>query len=305
MKRLFIAVALLLFAGRAIAGTISAFPITTDAVTATQAEVNALHGNTGILTGGPYGNVSNSGTPTQYQWPQWNSATGLTGNTVTASHPVCAGTNSVPQACTNLTDVAIPTGTFASQSYGSTAVGDLLIGGAAGVPTGKVADVAAGQPLLSGGATTAPAYAGYTFSGTAAQTYTFPGATATLVPATNPQLNTTPTSGYSGSYLTTSTLTASKWYTTNGGSWVLADNAGTPKVPAMCYTVSATQCLYSGVIYSASHGFTIGAPIYLSTAGGMTTTAPSTTGYSIQRLGMAVDANTILLMVSPDVGTVQ
>ena len=120
-----------------------------------------------------------------------------------------------------------------------------------------------------------------------------------------PMFNTTPTSGFTGSYITTSTLTASKWYTTNGGSWVLANNGGTPKVPAMCYTVSTTQCLYGGVIYSASHGFTVGAPLYLSTAGGMTTTAPSTSGYSIQRLGMAVDANIILLMVSPDVGTVQ
>jgi hypothetical protein len=34
--------------------------------------------------------------------------------------------------------------------------------------------------LLSGGVATAPAYAGYTFSATAAQTYTFPSTTATL-----------------------------------------------------------------------------------------------------------------------------
>jgi len=61
----------------------------------------------------------------------------------------------------------------------STAVGDLFYAGGSNVLT-RLADVAAGQPLLSGGVTTAPAYAGYTFSATAAQTYTFPGATATL-----------------------------------------------------------------------------------------------------------------------------
>jgi len=44
----------------------------------------------------------------------------------------------------------------------------------------SLAGVAAGQPLLSGGIGVISAYAGYTFSGTGAATYTFPGATATL-----------------------------------------------------------------------------------------------------------------------------
>jgi hypothetical protein len=60
------------------------------------------------------GNVSNTGTPTQYQWPQWDSATVISGHTVTASKVVCSGTNSVPVACTNLTDVvpvSAPSGT--------------------------------------------------------------------------------------------------------------------------------------------------------------------------------------------------
>jgi hypothetical protein len=62
-----------------------------------------------------------------------------------------------------------------------TTAGDLITAGASGVSTGRIAAVAAGQPLLSGGVATASAYAGYTFSGTAAQTYTFPAATDTLV----------------------------------------------------------------------------------------------------------------------------
>jgi hypothetical protein len=71
-----------------------------------------------------------------------------------------------------------------------TAAGDLITGGASGVATGKIAGVAAGQPLLSGGVATASAYAGYTFSGTAAQTYTFPSASATLAKVDAPVFTT-------------------------------------------------------------------------------------------------------------------
>ncbi len=55
----------------------------------------------------------------------------------------------------------------------SYAVGDLLVASGA-TALSKLADVAAGQPLLSGGVGAAPGYAGYTFAGTAAKTYTFP-----------------------------------------------------------------------------------------------------------------------------------
>lgn len=61
-----------------------------------------------------------------------------------------------------------------------TTAGDLIVGGTSGAFTSRLADVAAGQPLLSGGVGAAPAYAGYTFSGTAAQTYTYPSTSATL-----------------------------------------------------------------------------------------------------------------------------
>jgi len=57
--------------------------------------------------------------------------------------------------------------------------GDLIYASLA-TTLARLVDVAAGQPLLSGGVLAAPAYAGYTLSGTAAQTYTFPSADATL-----------------------------------------------------------------------------------------------------------------------------
>lgn len=53
------------------------------------------------------------------------------------------------------------------------AIGDLLVGDST-TAFSRLADVAAGQPLLSGGVGVAPAYAGYTFSGTTTKTYTFP-----------------------------------------------------------------------------------------------------------------------------------
>ncbi|MHB8084286.1 MAG: hypothetical protein ACYDHZ_00470 [Dehalococcoidia bacterium] len=94
--------------------------------------------------------------------------TGITG-TLTGN---CSGTSA------NVTGTVLAThGGTGQTSY---AVGDILY-----APTtttiGSIVDVTAGQPLLSGGAATAPAYAGYYFSGTAAQTYTLPTTSKTLM----------------------------------------------------------------------------------------------------------------------------
>ena len=87
----------------------------------------------------------------------------------------------------------------------SYAVGDLLSANTTSTLS-KIADVAAGQPLLSGGVSTLPAYAGYTFSGTAAQTYTFPTTTKTL--AANDGSNLTIASQAIGDILVSSSTTA-------------------------------------------------------------------------------------------------
>jgi hypothetical protein len=47
-----------------------------------------------------------SGTPAQYQWGVWNSATAIKGVAVTGSKVVCSDSNGQPVACTNLTDLA-------------------------------------------------------------------------------------------------------------------------------------------------------------------------------------------------------
>jgi len=103
----------------------------------------------------------------------FTSTTAPTYSALTASKPVFTDSN---KALTSSGTMPVNQGGTNLTSY---AVGDILY--ASGATTiGKLADVAAGQPLLSGGVATAPAYAGYTLSGTAAQTYTFPSTSATL-----------------------------------------------------------------------------------------------------------------------------
>ena len=103
----------------------------------------------------------------------FTSTTAPTYSALTASKPVFTDSN---KALTSSGTLGVDQGGTNLTSY---TAGDLLY--ASGATTlSKLADVAAGQPLLSGGVATAPAYAGYTLSGTAAQTYTFPSTSATL-----------------------------------------------------------------------------------------------------------------------------
>lgn len=68
-------------------------------------------------------------------------------------------------------------GNITFPAIGST--GDLLVGSSSSAFT-RIPGVAAGKPLVSGGLTTAPLYAPYTFAGTSGKTYTFPVLDATL-----------------------------------------------------------------------------------------------------------------------------
>lgn len=53
----------------------------------------------------------------------------------------------------------------------------------------------------------------------------------------------------------------------------------------------------SGLINVPSHGFTVGTPVYLSAAGAITGTAPSTSLQAIVKLGMVKDANNIFVQI--------
>jgi hypothetical protein len=58
-------------------------------------------------------------------------------------------------------------------------------------------------------------------------------------------------------------------------------------------TAAINNVVKAGKITATAHGFTIGGPIYLGTAGALTSTAPSTTDEAVVIVGMARDANTI------------
>ena len=59
-------------------------------------------------------------------------------------------------------------------------------------------------------------------------------------------------------------------------------------------TSSSNGMLLQGVFTKASHGFTIGSPLYIhSTAGTLTTTTPSATNSYARVVGYAVDTNNI------------
>ena len=66
--------------------------------------------------------------------------------------------------------------------------------------------------------------------------------------------------------------------------------------------------MYHGVYkYSATQSWTVGGVLYISdaTAGALTQTAPTTSGHYVQRVGVAIAADTILIMPSLDVGGIQ
>jgi hypothetical protein len=90
-------------------------------------------------------------------------------------------------------------------------------------------------------------------------------------------------------------------------------------MPGICVAISTTTCLYSGVYRftsgqcNATFGgggacaLTVGGVIYANdgTAGTMTQTAPTTSGHYVQRIGIALASDTILVNPSMDVGTLQ
>lgn len=167
----------------------------------------------------------------------FTSTTAPTYSALTASKPVFTDSN---KALTSSGTMPVNQGGTNLTSY---AVGDILY--ASGATTiAKLADVAAGQPLLSGGVATAPAYAGYTLSGTAAQTYTFPSTSATL--ARTDAANTfAGTQTFSGSIVATNIETALSATTlalnADGNTTIYTVPAGKTAVLTKAYLVAAAD----------------------------------------------------------------
>lgn len=94
-------------------------------------------------------------------------------------------------------------------------------------------------------------------------------------------------------------------YISSNNTISLADADAATTMPAIGITISTDEeVLTHGYVMSTSWSWTAGDPVYVSTtAGGLTQTAPSGTGDQVQVIGIAVDANAILIM--PDLTLIE
>ena len=104
------------------------------------------------------------------------------------------------------------------------------------------------------------------------------------------------------------TVTAGKVYVANAGSWAEGDaNAGSTSIGMIAVatdSASATEMLIEGVVKLSSNtglsGAAAGTVLYLSTtAGELTTTAPSTAGEYVRVCGYVVKESTNEVFFSP------
>ena len=101
--------------------------------------------------------------------------------------------------------------------------------------------------------------------------------------------------------------TIAQWdavYLGSGGTWLLADANGSSTYPARGLAVAAYSSgnaavvLDNGVARNDAWNWTIGGDVYLSgTPGGLTQAAPSTTGDKVQKIGYALSADSIRVVI--------
>ncbi len=100
----------------------------------------------------------------------------------------------------------------------------------------------------------------------------------------------------------TNTFSAGKAVYYNGSDWALSDNTAESTSEVVGIVESATGSdfviVYSGSLTKTAHGFTLGAALFLSTSGNLTNTVPTTVGHFSKPVGVAIDANTIIVIPS-------
>jgi hypothetical protein len=103
-------------------------------------------------------------------------------------------------------------------------------------------------------------------------------------------------------------MTAGNVYYQAAGALTAARANSATTMPGICIADTSTTCVFSGVFrFGSTQGWTAGDILYVSagSAGALVTTAPGTTGNQVQRVGIALANDTILIMPSLDVGQVQ
>jgi hypothetical protein len=112
----------------------------------------------------------------------------------------------------------------------------------------------------------------------------------------------------SGLAIPGTSLTAGDIYYIGSSGPALAEANASSTVPGICLAISTTLCAYSGVYrFSSSQSWTEGQILYVSdaTAGAILNTTPTTSGHYVQRIGIALANDTLLISPSLDVGSIQ
>jgi hypothetical protein len=152
---------------------------------------------------------------------------------------------------------------------------------------------------------------GETGSGTPADPYIQTTAFAEVLPAADPKATISRTNlSTSGSGLSIigTGLTAGVVYYQGSAALTAARANSATTMPGICIADTSTTCIFSGVYrFGSSQGWTTGDLIYVSagSAGALVNTAPAAATNIVQRVGVALANDTILIMPSLDTGTVQ
>lgn len=179
-------------------------------------------------------------------------------------------------------------------------------------PAGNYITALTGDATASG-----PGSAALTLATVNSNVGTFTNATVTvnakgLVTAASSGTSGTTTSEAAGEAFAATTLFAVRWAKAADAGFVAgrvykadndttsADNfyaIGLVYPPGSVSAAGAITVTEFGIINVPSHGFTVGAPLFLGAAGVVTTTAPSATLSAVVRVGMVKDANNIFVNI--------
>lgn len=247
----------------------------------------------GVLSGTPTGGTLNLSSVTVTLGSVSANSFDLSGATITGTIGVTNG------------GTGRATGTTA---YALLATGTTPTGAQQSLPAGATTDI-----LVGGGASALPVWTTSTGSGAPVRatspTITSPILTVSAALATDDTYSGLAVAGLNAG------ATIAQWeavYLDGSSTWQLADANGSGTFPAVGLAVAAYSntnaaiVVTHGTVRNDAWAWTPGGVVYLSTtAGGLTQTAPSTSGDKVQQIGRALTADILLVNINSEYLTVQ